>query len=73
LMGNHCFYDEEDHAFEVFKISGGDDALIPAWYWEKHKARATTTSDLHFPHCRTECYNHGNIHLVYSITYPKST
>jgi hypothetical protein len=28
-----------------------------------------TTSHLHFPHCPTECYNHGKMHPEYSITY----
>jgi len=43
-FGNHHFFDEEDHAFEVMKTSGDYDALIPAWHPEKHKARGTTTS-----------------------------
>jgi hypothetical protein len=38
---------------------------------EKHKARGTTTSHLHFPHCPGEWYNHGKIHPEYSITYDK--
>jgi hypothetical protein len=70
-FGNHHSYNEADHAFEVIKTSGDYDALIPAWYLEKHKARGTTTSHLHFPHCRTECYNHRKIHPEYSITYDK--
>lgn len=70
-FGNHRSYDEEDHAFEVVKTTGDYDALIPAWYLEKHKARGTTTNHLHFPHCQQECYNHGKIHPEYSITYDK--
>jgi len=70
-FGNHRSYNEEDHAFEVINTSGDYDALIPAWYWEKHTSRGTTTSYLHFNHCPTECYNHGNIHPEYSITYDK--
>jgi len=70
-FGNHRSYDEADHAFEVIKSSGYYDALIPAWYLEKHRARGITTSHLHFPHCQTECYNHGKIHPEYSITYNK--
>jgi len=66
---NHRSFDEDSHAFEVIKTSGDYDALIPAWYLEKHKARGTTTSHLHFPHCPQECYNHGKIHPEYSITY----
>jgi len=71
LFGNHRSYNEEDHAFEVVKTSQDYDTLIPAWYLEKHKAHGTTTSHLHFPHCQSECYNHGKIHLEYSITYDK--
>jgi len=70
-FGNHRSYDEEDHAFEVMKTAADYDALIPAWYLQKHKARGTTTSHLHFPHCPIECYNHGKIHPEYSITYDK--
>jgi hypothetical protein len=61
-FGNHRSYIEEDHAFEVIKTSGDYNALIPAWYLEKHKARGTTTSYLQFPHCQPESYNHGKIH-----------
>jgi transposase InsO family protein len=70
-FGNHRSFNHEDHAFEVMKTSGAYDALIPAWYLEKHSARGTTTSHLHFPHCPQECYNHGKIHPEYSITYDK--
>jgi len=49
-FGNHRSYNEEDHACEVIKTSQDYDALIPAWYLEKHNARGTTTSHLHFPH-----------------------
>jgi hypothetical protein len=70
-FGNHRSYDEEDHVFEVMKTAGDYDALIPAWYLQKHKARGTTTSHLHFPHCSSECYGHGKIHPEYSITYDK--
>jgi len=68
LVGNHRLYDEEDHAFEVVKTSADYDCLIPAWYVEKHKARGTTTSHLHFPHCTGGCYGHGKLHPEYSIT-----
>jgi len=71
LFGNHQSYNENDYAFEVIITSGDYDALIPAWYLEKHKARGTTTSHLHFPHCQSESYNHGKIHPEYSITYDK--
>jgi hypothetical protein len=37
-FGNHRSYDEEDHVIDVIKTSGDYDALIPAWYLEKHKA-----------------------------------
>jgi len=67
-FGNHRSFDDDNHAFEVIKMSGDYDALIPAWYLEKHMARGTTTSHLHFPHCPQECYNHGKIHPDYSIT-----
>jgi hypothetical protein len=70
-FGNHRSYNVEDHAFEVITTTGDYDALIPAWYLEKHKARGTTTSQLHFPHPQLECYNRGKIHPVYSITYDK--
>ena len=70
-FGNHHSYDEQDHAFEVMKTSLDYDCLIPAWYLEKHKARGTTTSHLHFPHCLNECYGHGKLHPEYSITYDK--
>jgi transposase InsO family protein len=70
-FGNHRSYDIEDHAFEVIKTTGDYDALIPAWYLEKHKARGTTTSHLHFPECPQKCYNHGKIHPEYSISYDK--
>ena len=71
-FGNHRSHDEDSHAFEVIETSGEYDALIPAWYLEEHKARGTTTSHLHFPHCPQKCYNHGKIHPEYSITYYKS-
>jgi len=70
-FGNHRSYDKEDHAFEIITTSRDYGALIPAWYLEKHKARGTTTSHLHFPHCQQACYNHGKIHPEYSITYDK--
>jgi hypothetical protein len=71
LFGNHHSYDEHDPAFEVMITSGDYDTPIPAWYLEKHKARGTTTSHLHFPHCQQSCYNHRKIHPEYSITYNK--
>ena len=70
-FGNHCSCDEKDHAFEGIKTSADYDCLIPAWYLEKHKARGTTTSHLHFPHCTRDCYGHGKLHPEYSITYDK--
>jgi len=54
-FGNHRSFDDNDHAFEVIKTAADYDALIPAWYLEKHKARAITTSHLHFPHCPQTC------------------
>jgi len=68
---NNRTYDEKDHAFDVIRTTGDYDALIPAWYLEKHKARGTTMSHLHFPDCQSDCYNHGKIHPEYSITYDK--
>jgi hypothetical protein len=47
------------------------DCHIPAWDLEKHKARGTTTSHLHFPHCGTQCCGHKKIHPEYSVTYDK--
>jgi len=70
-FGNHRSFDDNDHAFEVIKTTADYDAIIPAWYLEKHKARGITTSHLHFPHCPQTCYNHGKIHPEYSITYDK--
>jgi hypothetical protein len=57
-FGNHRSFDEKDHAVEVIRTSGDNDALIPAWYSEKPKARGTTTSHLHCPDSQPECYNH---------------
>jgi hypothetical protein len=71
FFGNHRSYDEKDHAFEVMETSSDYDCLIPAWYLEKHKARGTTTSHLHFPHCGNQCYGHEKIHPEYSITYDR--
>jgi hypothetical protein len=51
-VGNHGLYNEEDYVFEVIKTFGDDDALLPARYLEKHKARGMTTSHLHCPHCQ---------------------
>jgi hypothetical protein len=70
-LRNHRCFNEEDHASEVLKTQGDYDALIPAWYLEKHKARGTMTSHLHFPHCPTNSYGHGKIHCEYSITSHK--
>jgi len=53
-FGNHRSYDEEDDTFEIMMTPGDYDALIPTWYLEKHKARGTTTSHLHFPHCQSQ-------------------
>jgi hypothetical protein len=64
-FGNHCFYDEKDHSFEVIKTLAECDALIHAWYQEMHKVGGTTISHLHFPHCRSEWYGHGQLHLEY--------
>jgi hypothetical protein len=70
-FSNHQSYNNEDHAFEVLKTSQDYDALIQAWYCEKHKAPGTTTSNLDFPHCSAHCYNPGKIHPEYLITYDK--
>ena len=72
-FGNHRSYDEEDHASEVVNTSTDYNALIPAWYLEKQKARGTTSSHLHFPHCQAACCNHGKVHPEYSITYDKTS
>jgi hypothetical protein len=61
-FGNHRSYNEEDHALEVIKTCDDYDCLILAWYREKHKARETTTSHLHLPHCGTQCYGHDKLH-----------
>jgi hypothetical protein len=39
---NHRTVDENDHAFEVMKTLSEYDALIPAWYLNKHKAQGIT-------------------------------
>jgi len=38
-FGNLRSYNEKHHLFEVLKTSAEYDALIPAWYLEKHMAR----------------------------------
>jgi hypothetical protein len=68
-FANHLSFNEADPTFELMETSGDYDALIPAWYSEKHKARGTTTNHLHFPHCGQNHYGHGKIHPEYSITY----
>jgi hypothetical protein len=68
---NHRSYNEKDHAFQVIMTSGDYDAPIPASYFERHKALGTTTSCLHFHHCKAECYNHREIHPEYSIAYDR--
>ena len=60
-FGNHRSFNEDDLAFEMLKTSADSAALIPAWYLEKHKARGTMTSYLHFPHCSDNCYGHDKI------------
>lgn len=61
-FGNYRSFDEEDSPFEVMKTTGYYDALIPAWYLEKHQARGTTTSHLDCPHCTSTCYGYGKLH-----------
>jgi len=53
------------------KTSDDYNCLIPTWHLEKHKARGTTTSHLHFPHCGSQYYGHKNIHPEYSVTYDR--
>jgi hypothetical protein len=60
-FSNDRTYIEEDHTFEVIKALGDYNALIPAWYLEKDKARGTMTSHLHFPHCQSEGYKQEKI------------
>lgn len=69
FSGNHRPYNKADHTIEVRKTSGDYDALILAWYFEKNKASGTSTSSVHFRHSQSERYNHGQIHVEYSITY----
>lgn len=57
--------------WEVVGTSNDYNTLIPAWYLEQHKARGTTTSHEHFPHCSTECCGHGKIHPNHSVPYEK--
>lgn len=38
VFGNHRSDDEKDHALRLMKTSGHYDTLIPAWYWETHRA-----------------------------------
>jgi len=70
-FGNHRTLDSKDHAFEVMKTSSEYDALIPAWYLNKHKAQGITEGKLHFPLCSEACFGHGKIHPEYTITYDK--
>jgi hypothetical protein len=70
-FGNHRTYDENDHAFEVMKTSTQYDALIPAWYEQKHKAEGTTAGHLHFPFCSETCFGHQKLRPDYEITYDK--
>jgi hypothetical protein len=68
-FGNHRTLDNKDHAFEVMKTSSEYDALIPAWYLNKHKAQGITEGKLHFPLCSESCFGHEKFHLEYTITY----
>jgi hypothetical protein len=70
-FGNHRTYDAEDHAFEVMKTSSQYDALIPAWYLDKHRAEGTTAGHLHFPHCKESCFGHDKLRPEYEISYDK--
>jgi hypothetical protein len=70
-FGNHRTYDVKDHAFEVMKTSSQYDALIPAWYLEKHKADGTTAGHLHFPSCSKTCFGHNRLRPDYEISYYK--
>jgi len=70
-FGNHRTFDEKDHAFEVMKTSSQYDALIPAWYLEKHKAEGTTAGHLHFPCCNDSCFGHQKMRPDYEISYDK--
>jgi len=68
-FADHRSLNEKDYAFEEIKASADYHALIPALYWEKHKARGPTTCHIHAPHCPSECYGQGKIHQEISITY----
>jgi hypothetical protein len=70
-FGNYSSYDEEHDAFQGMKTSGDYDPLIPVLYLEKHKARRTKTSHLHFPPCQSDWYNFGKIHPEYAVTDDK--
>ena len=71
FYGNHRSYDPGDNAFEVMTTSSDYDCPLRTWYLEKHTARGTTTSYLHFPHRGFSCYGHEKIHPEYFITYDK--
>jgi hypothetical protein len=64
-FGNHRTSDEKDHALEVIKTSSEYDALIPAWYLNKHKAQGITEGCLHFSMCSENCFGHGKIDPEY--------
>jgi len=67
----HCSYDPREHVFELMTTSNEFDCLMPGWHLGKYTARGTTTSQLHFPHCGSQCYRHEKIHLEYPISYDK--
>jgi len=70
-FGNHRPFVEKDHAFEVMKTSSQYDALIPAWYLQKHKAEGMTAGHLHFLFCSETCFSHQKLRPDYEITYDK--
>jgi hypothetical protein len=68
---NHRSFNVKDRTVDVIKTSPYYNALIPAWYLEKHKASGTTTTHLHYPHCSRKCSRNGKLHLECSITQDK--
>jgi hypothetical protein len=53
------------------KTSSEYDALIPAWYLEKHKAEGTTAGQLHVPFCKKTCFGYSKLRPDYEISYDK--
>jgi len=70
-FGNHRILDVEDYAFEVMKRTKDYNALIPAWYCNRHTAEGIMNGHVHFPHCGVECFGYGHMRPDYTITYNK--